>query len=51
MSDDNAGTVPDEQNTQGVPDGDTEADTASGGAPDDSETTDEQGLPLDNPSG
>lgn len=41
----------DEQNTQGVPDGDVEADTASGGAPEPPDTTDDQGRPVDNPSG
>lgn len=40
-----------DQNTQGVPDGDTDADTASGGAPEPPDTTDENGRPLDNPSG
>ncbi len=50
-------TSNDGHNTQGTPGEDEEADTASGGAPDDSgsaagtDTTDEQGLPLDNPSG
>ncbi len=47
-------TAPDRQNTQGVPGDDEEADTASGGSPDkpdDSETTDENGRPVDNPSG
>ncbi|MEV7797488.1 hypothetical protein AB0O14_00210 [Microbacterium foliorum] len=50
------------QNTHGTSDGHEEADTASGGAPDDStskstdeiledETTDEDGAPLENPSG
>lgn len=38
------------KNTQGVPDGD--ADTASGGAPEEQDlTTDENGRPVDNPSG
>lgn len=52
----------DPQNTQGTPGENEEADTASGGAPDDSapddtdalleeETTDDQGRPLENPSG
>ncbi len=52
----------DPQNTQGTPGADEEADTASGGSPDDSsskstdeiledETTDEDGAPLENPSG
>ncbi|WP_431071880.1 hypothetical protein [Microbacterium phyllosphaerae] len=49
------------QNTHGTPGGDEEADTASGGAPEESskstdeiledETTDEDGKPLENPSG
>ncbi|MFJ4996554.1 hypothetical protein ACIP5T_00235 [Microbacterium sp. NPDC088619] len=50
------------QNTHGTADAHEEADTASGGAPDDStskdtdeiledETTDEDGAPLENPSG
>jgi hypothetical protein len=44
---------PDEQNTQGTPDGasGSDADTASGGAPAEPETTDPQGMPVDNPSG
>jgi len=49
----------DPQNTQGTPGADEEADTASGGAPDDSgesaddvlEPTDDEGKPLENPSG
>ena len=57
----------DPKNTQGTPGPDEEADTASGGAPDDgpdteddgpdteevleAETTDENGKPLENPSG
>jgi hypothetical protein len=51
----------DPQNTQGTPGSDEEADTASGGAPDDSspdtdevleeQTTDDEGKPLENPSG
>jgi len=58
----------DKQNTQGVPEGErsTEADTASGGAPEESgdngqqtsagevdpdSGTDEDGQPIDNPSG
>lgn len=48
----------DEHNTQGVPDGDLGADTASGGPPDgggdvdvDDVTTDDEGRPVDNPSG
>lgn len=50
------------QNTQGTPGADEEADTASGGAPDEStskgtdeiiedESTDDDGAPLENPSG
>lgn len=50
------------QNTHGTPDGDEQPDTASGGAPEESsskstdeiledETTDEDGKPLENPSG
>ncbi|WP_394280250.1 hypothetical protein [Microbacterium sp.] len=43
---------PDEHNTQGTPDVDEEADTASGGAPEPPDiTTDEHGRPVDNPSG
>lgn len=51
----------DPQNTQGTPGPDEEADTASGGAPEepskDSEevlkdqSTDDEGKPLENPSG
>lgn len=57
----------DPQNTHGTPGANEEADTASGGAPDDSstendgspgtdevledETTDDEGKPLENPSG
>ena len=41
----------DQQNTHGTPDGDVEADTASGGAPEMPDTTDEHGIPVDNPSG
>ena len=49
----------DPKNTQGTPGPDEEADTASGGAPDnidvdellEEETTDEDGKPLENPSG
>lgn len=40
-----------EQNTQGDPDDAVEADTASGGAPEEPDTTDENGRPVDNPSG
>lgn len=40
------------QNTQGEPNQEVEADTASGGAPEDQDlTTDENGAPVDNPSG
>ncbi len=44
-------------NTQGTPDEDMEADTASGGAPEEPDkidlpdTTDENDRPVDNPSG
>ncbi|WP_308796382.1 hypothetical protein [Agromyces silvae] len=41
----------DEPNTQGDPDENTEADTASGGAPEAPDTTDDEGRPVDNPSG
>ena len=46
----------DPKNTQGTPGPDEEADTASGGAPDtdevlEEETTDDNGRPLENPSG
>jgi hypothetical protein len=41
----------DTQNTQGTPDENPEADTASGGAPEEPDTTDEKGVPVDNPSG
>ncbi|MDR5699216.1 hypothetical protein [Agromyces aerolatus] len=41
----------DEPNTQGDPDENTEADTASGGAPEPPDTTDENDRPVDNPSG
>ena len=41
----------DTQNTQGTPGDDEEADTASGGAPEKPATTDENGMPVDNPSG
>lgn len=46
-----SGNGSDQANTQGVPDGDVEADTASGGAPEQPDTTDDQGRPVDNPSG
>lgn len=42
----------DAHNTQGTPDDDIEADTASGGPADEPQTTlDENGKPVDNPSG
>jgi hypothetical protein len=41
----------DKQNTQGTPGDDEEADTASGGAPETPDTTDEAGRPVENPSG
>ncbi|HEX5730849.1 hypothetical protein [Microbacterium sp.] len=41
----------DKQNTQGTPGEDEEADTASGGAPEKPDTTDDEGRPVDNPSG
>jgi len=54
----------DSKNTQGTPGQDEEADTASGGAPEESDgeptldrsetiesTTDDNGMPVDNPSG
>jgi hypothetical protein len=53
-------SMSDPKNTQGTPGPDEEADTASGGAPDagpdteevlEAETTDENGKPLENPSG
>ena len=44
-------TIDDKQNTQGTPGDDEEADTASGGAPEAPDTTDEAGRPVDNPSG
>lgn len=49
--------APDATNTQGTPGPDEEADVASGDAPDDpdsvleDETTDDEGRPLENPSG
>ena len=39
------------QNTHGTPGENEEADTASGGAADQPDTTDENGRPVDNPSG
>jgi hypothetical protein len=52
-AEDSAHDEPDEQNTQGTPDSasESDADTASGGAPAEPETTDPQGIPVDNPSG
>jgi hypothetical protein len=41
----------DRPNTQGVPDENPDADTASGGAPEEPDTTDGHGRPVDNPSG
>jgi hypothetical protein len=43
----------DRQNTQGTPGPDEDADTASGGAPEESDdiTTDDDGTPVENPSG
>jgi hypothetical protein len=41
----------DERNTHGTPGDNEEADTASGGAPEKPDTTDENGRPVDNPSG
>jgi hypothetical protein len=41
----------DRPNTQGVPDENPDADTASGGAPEEPDTTDQHGRPVDNPSG
>ncbi|MDN3495190.1 hypothetical protein QL996_04565 [Planococcus sp. APC 4015] len=41
-----------DKNTQGTPGEEIEADTASGGAPDEPDmTTDEHGKPVENPSG
>lgn len=43
-----------DQNTHGTPGADEEADTASGGAPDkpsEDITTDDDGTPVENPSG
>ncbi len=48
------GMSDDKQNMHGVPGEYEEADTASGGAPDsdqDDTTTDDDGTPVDNPSG
>lgn len=44
-------TSGEKQNTHGVPDENAEADTASGGAPEAPSTTDENGRPVENPSG
>ncbi len=41
----------DKQNTQGTPGDNEEADTASGGPPEKPDTTDENGRPVENPSG
>jgi len=38
----------DKQNTQGTPGDNEEADTASGGAPESQDTTDEAGRPAEN---
>ena len=46
-----SGNTGDTQNTQGTAGADKEADTASGGAPEQPDTTDENGRPVDNPSG
>ncbi len=45
------GMSTDKQNTQGTPGDNEEADTASGGAPETPDTTDESGRPVENPSG
>ena len=42
---------PDEQNTQGTPDSASGSDKAAGATPAVPETTDAQGMPVDNPSG
>ncbi len=48
MSDDRTN----EHNTQGTPDDDLEADTASGGSAEEPQVTlDETGKPVENPSG
>ncbi|MDJ1114484.1 hypothetical protein [Microbacterium dauci] len=45
-------STPDQHNTQGAPDVDEEADTSSGGAPEEPDLTlDEHGKPIENPSG
>ena len=41
----------DKANVHGTPDDNAEADTATGGAPEMPDTTDENDRPLDNPSG
>ncbi|WP_430647901.1 hypothetical protein [Agromyces sp. GXS1127] len=41
----------DAQNTQGTPAGNEEADTASGGAPEEPDTTDEDDRPAEDSSG
>jgi hypothetical protein len=41
----------DTSNPRGTPGEDEEADTASGGAPEEPDTTDGEGRPVDNPSG
>ena len=46
-----SGNEKDHHNTHGTPDGDGDADTASGGAPAEPGTTDESGIPVDNPAG
>jgi hypothetical protein len=46
-----SGNTGDQHNTQGTTGADEEADTASGGAPEQPDTTDENGRPVDNPSG
>jgi hypothetical protein len=38
-------------NTDGSSDADVEADTASGGAPEEPDTTEDDGTPVENPSG
>lgn len=44
-------TERDDHNTHGVPGGDAEPDEGTGEALDLPDLTDDQGLPLDNPSG
>lgn len=50
---DNAHDKPDTPDGQGIQDKPhaPDSDTASGGSPDQPETTDPQGMPVDNPSG